>query len=90
MRTLYVHVNRLQVNQLVVSMKSEAVKERHWKQMMRRLRVKWVDLQAIYMYIQSPHSQSTHSVRKQSAHLAVRLENTLDVFVGRVLAQTSG
>ena len=32
----------VQVNQLVVSMKSEAVKERHWKQMMRRLRVKWV------------------------------------------------
>ena len=32
----------MQVNQLVVSMKSEAVKERHWKQMMRRLRVKWV------------------------------------------------
>ena len=27
---------------LIVEMKSEAVKERHWKQLMRRLRVNWV------------------------------------------------
>jgi len=27
---------------LVVELKSEAVKERHWKQLMRRLRVNWV------------------------------------------------
>ena len=27
---------------LIVEMKSEAVKERHWNQLMRRLRVNWV------------------------------------------------
>ena len=27
---------------LVTELKSDAVKERHWKQLMRRLRVKWV------------------------------------------------
>ena len=27
---------------LIVELKSEAVKERHWKQLMRRLHVKWV------------------------------------------------
>ena len=31
-----------QANMLVVELKSEAVKERHWKQLMRRLRVSWV------------------------------------------------
>ena len=31
-----------QANMLVVELKSEAVKERHWKQLMRRLRVNWV------------------------------------------------
>ena len=30
------------VNVLVVELKSEAVKERHWKQLMKRLRVNWV------------------------------------------------
>ena len=30
------------VNLLVTEMKSEAVKERHWKTLMRRLRVNWV------------------------------------------------
>jgi dynein heavy chain 1 len=30
------------VNILVVELKSEAVKDRHWKQLMRRLRVSWV------------------------------------------------
>ncbi len=30
------------MNMLVVELKSEAVKERHWKQLMRRLHVKWV------------------------------------------------
>ena len=27
---------------LIVELKSEALKERHWKQLMRRLRVNWV------------------------------------------------
>ena len=27
---------------IIVELKSEAVKERHWKQLMRRLRVSWV------------------------------------------------
>jgi len=31
-----------QVNMLVVELKSEALKERHWKQLTRRLGVKWV------------------------------------------------
>lgn len=31
-----------QVNMMIVELKSEAVKERHWKQLMRRLRVNWV------------------------------------------------
>lgn len=30
------------VNMLVIELKSEAVKERHWKQLMRRLHVSWV------------------------------------------------
>ncbi len=30
------------VNVLIVDLKSDAVKERHWKQLMRRLRVNWV------------------------------------------------
>lgn len=30
------------VNMLVTELKSDAVKERHWKQLMRRLRVNWV------------------------------------------------
>uniref|UniRef100_UPI00358E5199 cytoplasmic dynein 1 heavy chain 1-like n=1 Tax=Myxine glutinosa TaxID=7769 RepID=UPI00358E5199 len=32
----------LKVNMLVVELKSEALKDRHWKQLMRRLRVTWV------------------------------------------------
>lgn len=32
----------LQVNVLVVELKSEALKERHWKQLTRRLGVKWI------------------------------------------------
>ena len=31
----------LQVNMLVTEMKSEALKERHWKQLMKNLRVRW-------------------------------------------------
>ncbi|XP_053373809.1 cytoplasmic dynein 1 heavy chain 1-like isoform X4 [Mercenaria mercenaria] len=43
----YEHVKRLlqgfaKVNVLVVELKSEALKERHWKQLTRRLGVKWV------------------------------------------------
>ena len=30
------------MNVLVVELKSEALKERHWKQLMRRLNVNWV------------------------------------------------
>jgi len=30
------------VNVLIVELKSEAVKERHWKRLMRQLRVSWV------------------------------------------------
>ena len=30
-----------QVNMLVTELKSEALKERHWKQLMKRLRVMW-------------------------------------------------
>ncbi|XP_034530779.1 cytoplasmic dynein 1 heavy chain 1 [Notolabrus celidotus] len=32
----------LKVNMLVIELKSEALKERHWKQLMKRLRVDWV------------------------------------------------
>ena len=32
----------VQVNILISELKSDAVKERHWKQLMRRLGVKWV------------------------------------------------
>jgi dynein heavy chain 1 len=43
----YDHVKRLlqsyaKVNMLIVDLKSDAVKERHWKQLMKRLRVNWV------------------------------------------------
>lgn len=31
-----------QVNMLVIELKSEALKERHWKQLMKRLHVNWV------------------------------------------------
>lgn len=31
-----------QVNVMIVELKSEALKERHWKQLMKRLGVKWV------------------------------------------------
>ena len=30
------------MNVLIVELKSEALKERHWKQLMRKLRVNWV------------------------------------------------
>ena len=36
------YFSRYQVNMLVVELKSEALKERHWKQLMKRLRVNWV------------------------------------------------
>jgi dynein heavy chain 1 len=32
----------LQINVLIVELKSEALKERHWKNLMRRLHVSWV------------------------------------------------
>lgn len=32
----------LQVNMLVIELKSEALKDRHWKQLMKRLHVNWV------------------------------------------------
>ncbi|PIK60017.1 putative cytoplasmic dynein 1 heavy chain 1 [Apostichopus japonicus] len=43
----YEHVQRLlkgyaKVNMLVTELKSEALKERHWKQLMKQLRVSWV------------------------------------------------
>ncbi|XP_022096690.1 cytoplasmic dynein 1 heavy chain 1-like isoform X2 [Acanthaster planci] len=43
----YEHVQRVlkgyaKVNMLVVELKSEALKERHWKQLMKRLKVSWV------------------------------------------------
>ena len=41
-RHLTKHMYVFQANMLVVELKSEAVKERHWKQLMRRLRVSWV------------------------------------------------
>jgi dynein heavy chain 1 len=31
-----------QVNLLITDLKSDALKERHWKQLMRQLRVNWV------------------------------------------------
>ena len=42
---LYMHsviASVLQVNVIIVELKSEALKERHWKQLMRRLCVNWV------------------------------------------------
>jgi len=43
----YEHVKQVlktytRVNMLIVELKSEAVKERHWKRLMRQLRVSWV------------------------------------------------
>lgn len=35
-------MNLFQANMLVVELKSEALKERHWKQLMKQLRVNWV------------------------------------------------
>ena len=32
----------LQINMLVIELKSEALKDRHWKQLMKRLHVNWV------------------------------------------------
>lgn len=32
----------IQVNMLVIELKSEALKDRHWKQLMKRLHVNWV------------------------------------------------
>lgn len=31
-----------QINMLVIELKSEALKDRHWKQLMKRLHVNWV------------------------------------------------
>lgn len=40
--TLNINSNLLQVNWMVVELKGSAVKERHWKSLMRKLRVAWV------------------------------------------------
>lgn len=37
-----VHNGLFQVNVLVVELKSEALKERHWKQLTKKLNVRWV------------------------------------------------
>ena len=39
---MLIYGNTLQVNIIISELKSDAVKERHWKQLMRRLGVKWV------------------------------------------------
>ena len=36
------YLSSLQVNVMIVELKSEALKERHWKTLMRRLHVSWV------------------------------------------------
>lgn len=40
-RVLYI-MDFFQVNVLVVELKSEALKERHWKQLTKKLNVRWV------------------------------------------------
>lgn len=42
-RIMYPHILLIssQVNVLVTELKSEALKERHWKQLMKKLRVSW-------------------------------------------------
>lgn len=37
-----IHNGLFQVNVLVVELKSEALKERHWKQLTKKLNVRWV------------------------------------------------
>lgn len=38
----YLFLFSYQVNMLVIELKSEALKDRHWKQLMKRLHVNWV------------------------------------------------
>lgn len=39
---IFYYLSLLQINVLIVELKSEALKERHWKNLMRRLHVNWV------------------------------------------------
>lgn len=41
-RLRFLNSQSLQVNSTIIALKSEALKERHWKDMMRALKVNWV------------------------------------------------
>lgn len=73
-----------QVNMLVIELKSEALKDRHWKQLMKRLHVNWVLSELTLGQIWDVDLQKNEMVVKDVL-LVAQGEMALEEFLKQVL-----
>ena len=69
---------------LITELKSEAVKERHWKQLMRRLRVNWVLSELTLGHLWDVDLQKNESVIRDVLAVA-QGEMALEEFLKQVI-----
>ena len=74
---------------LIVDLKSEALKERHWKQLMRRLRVSWVLTDLTLGQIWDVNLTKNEGVVKEVVLIA-QGEMALEEFLKQVLCMRHG
>ncbi|CAM9594499.1 unnamed protein product [Lampetra planeri] len=73
----------LKVNMLVIDLKSEALKDRHWKQLMKRLRVSWVLSELTLGHIWDVDLQKNEAVVKDVL-LVAQGEMALEEFLKQI------
>lgn len=76
-----------QVNMLVIELKSEALKDRHWKQLMKRLHVNWVPSELTLGQIWDVDLQKNEMVVKDVL-LVAQGEMALEEFLKQVKSKT--
>ncbi|XP_078728003.1 cytoplasmic dynein 1 heavy chain 1-like isoform X1 [Lampetra fluviatilis] len=84
----YEHVQKLlkgylKVNVMVVELKSEALKDRHWKQLMKRLRVSWVLSELTLGHIWEADLQKNEAIVKDVL-LVAQGEMALEEFLKQI------
>lgn len=75
-----------QVNMLIIELKSDALKERHWRQLMRKLRVNWVLSEVSLGQVWDVDLQANEGVVKDII-LTAQGEMALEEFLRQVRAR---
>lgn len=79
----------LKINMLVIELKSEALKDRHWKQLMKRLHVNWVVSELTLGQIWDVDLQKNEAIVKDVL-LVAQGEMALEEFLKQVNTGTGG